>query len=143
MRPEAIPAPLKTPHPELTAFPALLAVTASASTATTTPHGRTFITRARNVDRELAPLEFLIVEHLHGLVRIGRRGELDKGKAPGFACEFVQHEVDRTYDTSLGEILLEFIFHRLVREVPYEESRLAHNESNACSRTEWGNLPWQ
>ena len=113
---------------ELAAFPALLAVAASAATPA---HWRTLITGPGNIDGELASLEFFVVQHLHCLVRIGRRGELDEGKTPGFACEFVQHEVDRTNYTRLGEILLEVVFHRLVREVTNEESRLAHNGSNA------------
>ena len=43
-------------------------------------------------------------------ILLGAHG--DKGKAPGFACEFILHQGDFLDGTSLGEEFLEFVFSR-------------------------------
>ena len=111
---------------------------------TTTPHGWTIFTRAGDIDGQLAALEFFVVEHLHSFVRFVGGRELDESKPTGFACELVHHQVDGIHDTCLGEVLLEVVFHRLVREVTDEESRLAHNDRWLhAQEPSGGMLPWQ
>src|SRR5881394_136302 len=115
---------------------AATAAVASAPIATTTTAsaaaaaagtGRAFFTRPRDVDGQRPALKFLAVEHFDGLVRFLRTREFDEGKAARFTGEFIEHEVHRSDHTGLGEILLQVIFHRLVREITDEESGFIHN----------------
>src|SRR5437867_5067502 len=101
-----------------------IAATAVTATATASAPGTrgTLFARPRDVDRELTALKFLAVEHLDRFVGFFRRGEFDESEATGFAGEFVEHQVHRSDYACLREILLQVIFHRLVREITYEES---------------------
>src|SRR5580765_5344288 len=101
--------------------------TASASPSSAAGTGRAFFTRPCDVDGQRPALKFLAVEHFDGLVRFLRTREFDEGKAAGFTGEFIEHEVHRSDHTGLGEILLQVIFHRLVREITDEESGFIHN----------------
>lgn len=53
-------------------------------------------------------------------------GKFHKSEASGLSREFVHHEVDGGDNTCLREIVLQVVFHRLVREITDEESRLVH-----------------
>jgi len=88
-------------------------VAPSTTTATATKTAftrRTFLTRAGDVNGQLAALEFLVMEHLNRLVRFLARAVLDKGEASGLAGELVEHDVHGTDHSGLGEILLQVTF---------------------------------
>src|SRR5207302_6840865 len=117
---------------------AAAAETAAAATTATGTRGALFA-RSRDVDRELAALKFLAVEHFDRFVGFFRRGEFDESEATGFAGEFVEHQVHRSDDACLREILLQVIFHRLVREITYEESGfVVHTIGCPAQKTQWG-----
>lgn len=93
----------------ITAFTALTAIPAPAAAFT----GRTLFTGTCHIDGEGPALELLAVEHLDGVGRFFRGGELDKGEAARFAGELVEHHVDGTHDTGLAKVVLQIVFKRL------------------------------
>src|SRR5689334_15905356 len=126
--------------PTVAAIPAVSTVAAAAAAAATSAlPGRTFLARARDVDRQRTALEFLVMEHFHGLVRLVRGGHFDEGEAAGFAGELVEHDVHGCDNAGLGEIILQVVVHGLVGEVSYEETGLIH-DTKVIGRlkTKWG-----
>src|SRR3989440_9761701 len=118
------------------------AAVAAAAETTTTAAARTrraLFARTRDVDGQLTALEFLAVKHFHRFVGFLRRGVLDEGKAARFAGKFVEHQVHRSDDACLGEVLLQVVFHRLVGEIAYEESGfVVHTIGCPAQKTQWG-----
>src|SRR6266481_3404739 len=84
----------KTSGPKRSNRLALAPFAALFTIAAATAHRRTVLAWTGDIDRQLPALEFFVVEHLHRLGGIGRRGVLDKSKSARFAREFVQHQVD-------------------------------------------------
>ena len=77
---------------------------------------------AGDVHGELAALEVLVMEHLHGFVGLVGAGVVDEGEPSGFACELVHHEADATDGSRFTEEILEVCLRRLVTEVANEQS---------------------
>jgi hypothetical protein len=125
----------------LAAVPAIAPVTtiaAAITVATAAFAGRAIFPGPGNIYCQGASLEFLAMEHFDRLGGIGGVRVFDERKAAGFAREFVEHQVDRTYHPGLREIILQVILHRLIRKISNKKSGLAHR-SIAAQKTEWGN----
>ena len=71
------------------------------------------------------------MELLDGFVCFFGGRVFDEGEATGFAGNFVDHQIDGSDWTCLGEIVLEVVFHGLIGKIPYEEPLLIHNVASA------------
>jgi hypothetical protein len=124
----------------VTSIPPVTPVTAAATAAAApAAAGRAIFTGPRDVDGQLAALEFLVVKHFDGLVGVFCARHFHEGEAAGFAGELVQHHVNGSDNARLGEKILQIIVHCLVGKVAYEETRFIHNQYTlAAQKTEWG-----
>ena len=89
---------------------------------------RAFLAGAGNIDGQGAALKLLVVELLDGFLRLFGRGKFHKGKAARLARDFVHHEIHRSHRSGLGEVFLKVVFPRLIREISYKQSALAHKQ---------------
>jgi hypothetical protein len=93
---------------------------AAATAAAATLAGRALFAGTGDVHRQGAALEFLVMEHFHGLIGLIGAAHLDKGKSAGFTGEFVEHDIDGRDNAGLGKIILQVVVHGLVGQIAYE-----------------------
>jgi len=115
-----------SPITAITTVAAVSAITATTA-ATATLTRRAVFARTRDVNRQRAALEFLVMEHFHRFVGFVAAGHFDEGEPAGFSRELIEHDVHRRDNAGLGKIILQVVVHGLVGKVAYEEARLIHD----------------
>ena len=98
----------------IAAISASAAITAAAavSTSTAAASGRTRFARACFIHGQRTAFDRFAIESVNRVLSILFGAHGDKGKAPGFACEFILHQGHFLDGASLGEEFLEFVFSR-------------------------------
>ena len=105
------------------------AITAPAAPAAPEPTTRrAFLTWTGDADRQATAIQFLAVKHFNRPIGLLGGVELDEGKAPGFAGELVEHQVDVGDPTGSAEMVLQIAILSLKGQITDKQPRIGfHN----------------